>query len=119
MTATYKNLYINQGETYRQSIDLPDAFLTLDLSEFSARCFLRETTDNETYYTLDTALINDSNGIVIELHLSSEDSSAIPAKRYLYDVEIFAAINTENVVYRVFEGIATVKPEITHLNTVA
>ena len=47
---------------------------------------------------------------VITLSLTAEQTAALDAERYVYDLEIVSATN---VVTRALEGIITVRPEVT------
>jgi hypothetical protein len=71
---------------------------------------MRKSYGSSSYYPFTATVYNALQGKV-RLQLSHTASSAIPAGRYLYDIEITNTVS--GVVNRVLEGIVTVTPEIT------
>jgi hypothetical protein len=59
-----------------------------------------------------TASVYDAANGKIRLQLTNTQSEAIPAGRWLYDVEITSPSGTKT---RVVEGIVTVNPQITQI----
>jgi hypothetical protein len=57
--------------------------------------------------------IADAPAGVINMELSASTTANIRAGRYVYDVEL----EEDEVVTRIFEGIATVLPRVTRINT--
>jgi len=70
---------------------------------------MRKSYSSSTVYNFTTSLYDAAQGKV-RLQLNNAQSSAIPAGRWLYDVEITSPSGTKT---RVIEGIVTVTPEIT------
>lgn len=107
--ATKLNLTIDQGSDFTLNFDLKDsAGNAFDLTGYTGRSQFRKYYTSNTSYTLG-AVTGNTNGVVT-LSLGAANSAAIPAGRYLYDVEIVSAGNT---VTRILEGILTLTPEIT------
>ena len=108
--ATISNLYVDQGSTYSNIITVTASNgQPLDLSGYSVDSQMRKSYQSSTYHSFAATGYNADSG-KIRLQLTDEDSGAIPAGRYLYDVEIESASGTRT---RVLEGIVTVNPQIT------
>jgi hypothetical protein len=103
------NLIIDQGTTYSTTIDVTDDNdVPINLSGYTGSAQLRKhySSSNSTIFTVSLAPLD---GIVI-LSLTSAQTAALKAGRYVYDVEL---TNTSNVVSRIVEGIVTVTPQVT------
>jgi len=103
------NLIIDQGTTYSTTIDVTDDNdVPINLSGYTGSAQLRKhySSSNSTIFTVSLAPLD---GIVI-LSLTSTQTAALKAGRYVYDVEL---TNTSNVVSRIVEGIVTVTPQVT------
>lgn len=103
------NLIIDQGTTYSTTIDVTDDNdMPINLSGYTGSAQLRKhySSSNSTIFTVSLAPLD---GIVI-LSLTSTQTAALKAGRYVYDVEL---TNTSNVVSRIVEGIVTVTPQVT------
>jgi hypothetical protein len=72
---------------------------------------MRKSYSSSTVYAF-TASIYDSATGRVRLQLSASSSSAIPAGRWLYDVEITSGAGAKT---RVVEGIVTITPQITQI----
>ena len=108
--ATKANLVIDQGTTFSVELDLTDDNGdALYLEGFAANAQLRKwyTSVNSTSFA---TTVNNSSGQII-LSLTSTQTGALAAGRYVYDVEL-TEIST-NAVSRVVEGIVTVTPQVT------
>lgn len=107
--AQVQNIYIDQGTTFSLTIGVNDQFGDpKDLSEYEAASQMRKS-----YYTntaIDfTAEISSPLDGEVTISLTAEETSAIKAGRYVYDIEIISAEET----LRVLEGIVVVNPEVT------
>jgi hypothetical protein len=112
MSATYKEIFIDQGSFFNDEIKLVDQYnLPLDLSDFTVKSEIRKTY-NSTNVTAELVIniYNPTNGI-IDLSLNSNVTSNIASGKYVYDTIIVS--NTTNQVFRVQEGIAVVSPAVT------
>lgn len=109
--ATVSNLAIDQGTTYSVTVLVTDNTGTVrDLAGYTARSQLRRSyyTNSNTAFTV--SIDNPSEGEIV-LELTSAQTSALKAGRYVYDVELVS--NTTSSVERIVEGIVTVYPEAT------
>ena len=103
------NLIIYQETTYSTTIDVTDDNdVPINLSGYTGSAQLRKhySSSNSPIFTVSLAPLD---GIVI-LSLTSAQTAALKAGRYVYDVEL---TNTSNVVSRIVEGIVTVTPQVT------
>lgn len=109
--AAYIELYMDQGTTFSNIINLTDDYTNanVDIGEAVVRSQMRRS-----YYSANaSATINCSitNAAVgeITLSLSAAQTANIKAGRYLFDVEMTKA----NTTSRILEGIIVVTPRIT------
>jgi len=108
--ATYKNIYIDQGSSFSNTITVSGADgSALDLSGYTAASQMRKSYGSSTSYTF-TSTITDAAAGKIKISFTSDDTNDIPGGRYLYDVEITSSGGSKT---RVIEGIAVVTPQIT------
>lgn len=111
--ASISNLYIDQGSTYSNIITVASSTGTaLDLTNYTVASQIRKSYGSSTAYNFTASVYNAVEGKV-RLQLTSTESSAIPAGRYLYDIEI-TNTNT-SAKTRILEGIVVVTPEITQI----
>ena len=108
--ATVSNLYVDAGTDYSTIITVAATNgQPLNLSGYSAASQIRKSYNSSTNYSFLTSIYDPALGKV-RLQLTNTQSSAIPAGRWLYDLEITSPSGTRT---RVVEGILTVTPEIT------
>jgi len=106
--ATKANLIIDQGSSFSTSIALTDNDgVALNLTGYTGAAQIRKHYTSSTAVTF-TVTIDEPNGEVL-LSLTSTQTAAIAAGRYVYDVELTIG----SLVSRVIEGIITVTPEVT------
>jgi hypothetical protein len=106
--ATKANLIIDQGSSFSTSIALTDNDgVALNLTGYTGAAQIRKHYTSSTAVTF-TVTIDVPNGEVL-LSLTSTQTAAIAAGRYVYDVELTIG----SLVSRVIEGIITVTPEVT------
>lgn len=108
--ATKANLSIDQGATYSTIITLTDSEDNpIDLTTYSGGAAqMRKAYTSSTATSFSVSL--GGNTGTVTLSLTANATANIAAGRYLYDVELTDAANT---IFRVFEGIVTVNPNIT------
>lgn len=110
--ATVTNLYVDQGSFYRTYVTVANTDGTpLDLTGFTAASQMRKSYQSSTAYNFTTSISNPTQGRV-RVELSSDQSRAIPAGKYLYDVEVTSPSGERT---RVVEGIVLINPEITKI----
>lgn len=108
--AVTANLSIDQGSTFSTLITCtgPDG-VALNLTGYTVRGQIRRSYSSANAIlftcTVDTALEG-----IIKIALTADQTGAIKAQRYVYDIEIVAA-NTE--VTRVVEGQIEISPRVT------
>ena len=111
--ASISNLYIDQGSTYSNIITVASSTgSALDLTNYTVASQIRKSYGSSTAYDFTASVYNAVEGKV-RLQLTSTESSAIPAGRYLYDIEITNTITSAKT--RILEGIVVVTPEITQI----
>lgn len=104
-----QNLYLDQGATFVSNLAYIDNSKNpIDLSGFSVRAEFRSSYNTANSYTFTASMADESNGIV-NLTMSSSDTTNIKAGRYVYDIEVYNGA----VVTRIFEGLVIVNPEVT------
>ena len=107
--AVVSNLAIDQGTTYSVTIQVADdTGVARDLTNYTGRAQLKRS-----YYTnTNTAFAVNISNLTgeVTLSLTSTQTSALKAGRYVYDLEL---VSSANVVERVIEGIVTIYPEVT------
>lgn len=110
--ATISNLYVDAGSTYSNIITVTASNgAALNLTGYTVASQMRKSYQSSTAYAFTAAVYDAANG-KIRLQLTDEQSAAIPAGRWLYDVEIESSVGAKT---RVVEGIVTVNPQITQI----
>lgn len=110
--ATVSNLYIDQGSDFSVIITLTNQDGTpLDLGAFIVKSQFRKSYQSSTAVTFTVTIFNEAAG-KIKLQLPADTSSAVPAGRYLYDIEVSNALGEKR---RALEGIVIITPEITRI----
>lgn len=106
--ATVQNIVIDQGTTFEFSMTLAnDDGSAKNLTSYTASAQMRKSYYTNTYTSFTVAKVDLDGEITISL--TAQQTSALKAGRYVYDVEIDG--NSETL--RVIEGIVTVTPEVT------
>jgi len=110
--ATISNLFVDAGSDYSNIITVSSTNgQPLNLGGYTVASQMRKSYSSSTAYAFTATVYDAANGKV-RLQLSASDSSAIPAGRWLYDVEITSASGSKT---RVVEGIVTITPQITQI----
>lgn len=107
--ATIQNLYIDQGTTYSLSIIVSDQNGDpKDLTDYTVAAQMRKSyyTSSAIDFTATTSLPEEGE---VTISLTAQETSAIKAGRYVYDIEITG----DNQTLRILEGIVVVNPEVT------
>lgn len=108
--ADFVEIQIEAGATFSTEVTVNDANgYPKDLTDYTVRSQLRKSYYSTTSIDFEIDVTDPLNGI-IEMTISSSNTSNIRAGRYVYDVEIE---DSDEVVTRIFEGIATVLPNVT------
>lgn len=108
MAATV-NLSIDQGSSFSTSIVVKGSTGNpTNLTGYTAYAQMRKSYYSSTAYNFTASISGPTTGTIM-LALSPTASAAIPAGRYVYDVEI----NADSTITRVVQGTVTVDPEVT------
>ena len=109
--AIISNLTVDQGTTFSAEIAVTDVDGNiLDLTPYNASGQIRKTYSSSTAIDFGTSIPNPTNGN-LQISLTQEQTNAMKAGRYVYDVEI--ADGTGASVIRVLEGQVEVMPGVT------
>lgn len=110
--ATISNLFVDAGTTYSNIITVSASNgQALNLTGYTVASQMRKSYSSSTVHAFTASVYEASTG-KIRLQLSPTQSEAIPAGRWLYDVEITSPSGSKT---RVIEGIVTVTPQITQI----
>ena len=107
--AQIQNIYIDQGTTFSLSIGVNDQNGDpKDLTDYTAAAQMRRSyyTNTSIDFTAEVSLPLDGE---VTISLTAEQTTAIKAGRYVYDIEI----ESEEETVRVLEGIVVINPEVT------
>lgn len=115
MSAGSYNITIEQGATYSQVMTWRDSNNALvNLTGYTARMQIR--TDYAA--TTSVLVLTTENGMItlggalgtITLNVTDASTSAIPARNYVYDLEL---VSGGGLVTRLLQGVVAVSPEVT------
>lgn len=110
------NITCNQGATFSRTITWTDAARNaINITGYTARMHVRSlVTSATTIIELTTAngriTISGPTAGQVTLTISATDTAAIPADKYVYDLEL---VSPAGVVNRIIEGNFVVKAEVT------
>ena len=111
MPAAYVELYMDQGTSFRNIINLMDDTIN---SNINIDGYIISSQMRRSYYSANASAnlvctITDAPNGEITMTLSANNTANLKAGRYLFDVN---TIDNSNNVSRVLEGIITVNPRI-------
>ena len=113
--AAKANLIIDQGSKFNIVVNITDmAGDIFNLTDHTSACHFRRTYSSSNFFTITTNITNPTGG-VMELSMTSTETNIVPAGRYVYDVEVYNTLNSNNAT-RVLEGLVTVTPGVTRGN---
>jgi hypothetical protein len=109
--AAVANLSIDQGATFSSDITVKDMNGNVfDLTGYTAVAKLAKGySSTRTRTAMSTVFATDRTTGVLTISLTANQTAALDAERYVYDVEITSGSGS---VTRVLEGIITVRPEV-------
>lgn len=109
--AAKANIVIDQGANFSTTITVTDdSGSVVDLSGYTAEGQIRKHYTSSTKVDFTISFVSPRSSGQVTLSLSSANTGAMEAGRYVYDVELTSAAN---VISRMVEGIATVTPQVT------
>lgn len=107
METAKKNLFINQGATFTITMQVFEAGNTVaNTSPYTGAGQMRQHYSSSTAH--DFTVSTGANGAVT-LSMTAGETANIEAGRYVYDIELASG----NTVFRVFQGLVTVDPQVT------
>lgn len=110
--ATISNLFVDAGANYSNIITVSAANgQPLNLTGYTVASQMRKSYSSSTAHNFAASVFSADTG-KIRLQLTPQQSEAIPAGRWLYDVEITSPSGSKT---RVVEGVVTVIPQITQV----
>ena len=109
-----QNLELWQGDTWDIQVTVYDADnLPLDLTSWNIRSSIRKKySDAVKTKDFTCSKVDAVNGI-LKLHLAAVDTDDLAKGSYVYDVELYKTVETEEYVYKPVGGRITVNPEAT------
>lgn len=107
--AQIQNIYIDQGTTFNMSLNVTDQNGDpKDLTEYTVAAQLRKSYYSSSAVDFTAEVSLPANGEVT-ISLTADQTDALKAGRYVYDVEIAGPDET----LRIIEGIVVVNPGVT------
>ena len=107
--AQISNLYIDQGCDYSITVDVTDATgESMDLTGYTGAAQIRKTYSSSTTTASFSTSVSENGTVTISL--TSTQTSAIEAGRYVYDLNITDGNGNTS---RVIEGQAIITPGVT------
>lgn len=108
--ADFVELFIDAGSNYSTVITVSESNgQAKNLVSYNVSSQMRKSYYSSNAINFDIDIIDPINGL-IRMDLAAEVTSNVRPGRYVYDVEIESSTG---VVSRIFEGIATVSPNVT------
>jgi hypothetical protein len=112
--AIYANIPIDQGTDFSSVISVLGADgLAYDLTGYTARGQIRKSYTSSNSVTFTCAVQSPGTEGKIQLTLTSAQTGAMKAGRYLFDIEIVEIAT--GAVSRVVQGQVEVNPRVTHI----
>jgi len=105
------DMIIDQGSDFAIQLIVKEDGTPRDLTGYSARAHLRARRTDATLSAEFTCSIPEPENGIILMSLSNSVSSALAAKVYYYDLELY--ITDDVIVTRLLEGKVTLTPETT------
>lgn len=109
--AAYVELYVDQGTTFNNIINLTDDTTNTPVNVYG---YTITSQMRRSYYSANitaniTCTITDSTNGEITMSMTAANTSNIKAGRYLFDVK---TVDRTNITSRILEGIITVTPQV-------
>ena len=102
------NLIMDQASTFSSSFNVQDVNgNAIDFTAYTITSQMRKSYSSLSAYTFSTS---GNNSGYITLSMNASTTNAIPAGRYVYDVEV---VDNSGIKSRIAEGIITVTPQVT------
>ena len=112
MSTTLKDLFIDQGASFIETIDVADTGgIALDLNNFYVRGTIKKSYTATTVAATFDVII--STKTQIKLYLNASSTASLSPGRYVYDVIVDDGADS---VDRIMEGIIVVSPGVTYVS---
>lgn len=110
--ASYVELFIDQGTTFRNTINLTDdnSNIPINVYGYSVSSQIRRSYYSSNITANITCVTSNISNGEITMSMTAANTANIKAGRYVFDVK---TTDPSNVVTRVLEGIITVTPSCT------
>ena len=110
--AIISNLVIDQGSTFSADIDVTDRDgAVINLNNYTTAGQIRKNYNSSTAVDFNATIpVATASQGVVRIELTSTQTGAMKAGRYLYDVEI---TSSDNQVTRIVEGQVEITPQVT------
>lgn len=110
--ASYVELFIDQGTTFRNTINLTDdnSNIPINVYGYSVSSQIRRSYYSSNITANITCVTSNISNGEITMSMTAANTANIKAGRYVFDVK---TTDPSNVVTRVLEGIITVNPQVT------
>lgn len=110
--AAYVELYMDQGTTFRNIINITDDLTNgnVSLLDYNVKSQMRRSFYSQNVTANLVCQITDAVAGEITISLAAANTANIKAGRYLFDLQ---TIDPQNTVVRVLEGMITVTPRVT------
>jgi hypothetical protein len=111
--AIYANINIDQGSTFTSVVTVEDSQgLVFNLTGYTVRGQIRKSYSSLTSVSFTASVLSAVEG-TIQLSLTANQTAAMKAGRYLYDIEIIQT--SSGAVTRVVEGQVEISPRVTRV----
>ena len=110
--AAYAELYLDQGTTFNNVINLTDDVTNayINVSGYVVRSQMRRSYYSQNASANITCTITDAPNGEITMSMTAANTANLKAGRYLYDLEV---TDINGTVSRILEGVITVTPQVT------
>ena len=110
--AAYAELYLDQGTTFNNIINLTDDVTNayINVSGYVVRSQMRRSYFSANASANITCTITDAPNGEITMSMTAANTALLKAGRYLYDLEV---VDTNGNTSRILEGVINITPEIT------
>jgi hypothetical protein len=111
MSAANYDLVIDQGSTFVIDLEVKEAGVVKNLTNFSARAKMKSSKSATSASAVFTCTIPTPSNGIIKMELPATTSGALTAGQYFYDLEIHTSDNS--IVKRLIEGVVNINGGIT------
>jgi hypothetical protein len=116
--ATYEEFTIDQGADVAIQLDLVDENDNpKDLTNHTVTAYLKKSYTSTDYTVFNAIVVDPPTDGICTLSLTSAQTDALKAGRYVYDVELsFVDESANTIVERILEGRIQISPSVTKVS---